>query len=84
VRTPERKALMEALAERGVQTGIHYPTPIHLLPSYADLNYRAGDFPVAEQIAREELSLPLFPEMTAAQIAEVSQAVLEHQNAYQY
>lgn len=83
VRTAERKPLMEALAARGVQTGIHYPTPIHLLPAYSDLKYRAGDFPIAERVAAEELSLPMFPEMTAAQIGEVSEAVLEYQNAYQ-
>ena len=84
LRTPERQPLMDSLSARGVQTGIHYPTPIHLLPAYADLNYRPGDFPVSERVAREELSLPMFPEMTLSQIAEVAEAVLEHQHAYQY
>jgi dTDP-4-amino-4,6-dideoxygalactose transaminase len=81
--TPQRSELMEALALRGVQTGIHYPHPVHLLPAYADLNAKPGDFPCAERIASQELSLPMFPEMTVTQIQEVSEAVLEFQHAYQ-
>ena len=52
----------------GVQTGIHYPTPIHLLPAHADLGYREGQFPHSERAAREVLSLPMFPELTGAQV----------------
>src|SRR5262249_52107847 len=62
--TAQRREMIDALARKGVQTGIHYPTPIHLLPAYSDLNYKAGDFPVAERIASQELSLPMFPELT--------------------
>ena len=83
VLTPERKEFMSALAERGVQTGIHYPTPIHLLPAYSELPYGPGDFPIAERAAAEEVSLPMFPEMTGEQVEAVSRAVLEAQTIYQ-
>jgi len=73
--TPHRKELMDVLAAAGIQTGIHYPFPVHLLPAYADLNYRAGDFPVAERIAKEELSLPMFPELKNEQIEAVCEGV---------
>ncbi|MBV8550987.1 MAG: DegT/DnrJ/EryC1/StrS family aminotransferase [Acidobacteriaceae bacterium] len=84
VLTDRRAALMKSLESCGVQCGIHYPTPIHLLPAYSELNYRPGDFPVSERIAQSEVSLPMFPELTAAQIERVSAAVLEFENAYQY
>jgi dTDP-4-amino-4,6-dideoxygalactose transaminase len=64
VRTPQRASLQQALQEAGVQTGIHYPIPVHLLPAYADLGYQAGDFPCAEQAAVEVLSLPIYAELT--------------------
>jgi dTDP-4-amino-4,6-dideoxygalactose transaminase len=82
VLSPYRRQLIDFLAARGVQTGIHYPTPIHLLPAYSELPYRAGDFPVSERIASEELSLPMFPELTDEQIEQVSEAVLEFQSVY--
>ena len=75
VRTPERDALAAHLNAQGIQTGVHYPIPIHLQKAYADPLYRAGDFPNAEQAAAEVLSLPLFAEMTAAQIEAVAAAV---------
>lgn len=77
VRTPDRAAWQTALHDLGIQTGIHYPTPVHLLPAFADLGYEAGQFPHSEQAANEVLSLPLFPEMTAAQCEMVSRAVWE-------
>jgi dTDP-4-amino-4,6-dideoxygalactose transaminase len=73
--TPQREPLRQQLAERGIQTNIHYPTPVHLLPGYGDLGYRSGDFPVAERVAKEEISLPLFPEITEEQVDIVCQAV---------
>jgi dTDP-4-amino-4,6-dideoxygalactose transaminase len=79
VLTAQRQEMIDALARRGVQTGIHYPTPIHLLPAYSDLHYKAGDFPVAERVASQELSLPMFPELTNEQLEAVSEAVLEFQ-----
>jgi dTDP-4-amino-4,6-dideoxygalactose transaminase len=83
VLTSRREEFMEALAVRGVQTGIHYPRPVHLLPAYSDLKYQPGDFPSAERVASQEVSLPMFPEMTQAQINQVSEAVLEFQNVCQ-
>jgi dTDP-4-amino-4,6-dideoxygalactose transaminase len=76
VLTNRRRELIESLASQNVQTGIHYPFPIHLLPAHADLGYHAGDFPVSEQIAAQELSLPMYPEMTDAHIEAVGNAVL--------
>lgn len=75
VRHPSRDALACALEEEGVATGIHYPIPVHLQPAYQDLGYGPGDLPVAEQAAREVLSLPLYPEMTAGQVQEVAELV---------
>jgi dTDP-4-amino-4,6-dideoxygalactose transaminase len=60
------------LTEAGVQTGVHYPIPVHLQPAYADLGYSRGDFPIAEQTAAEVLSLPMFPEMTDQQIESIA------------
>jgi dTDP-4-amino-4,6-dideoxygalactose transaminase len=72
VRVPERDAWRAALTEAGVQTGVHYPIPVHLQPAYADLGYSSGDFPIAEQAAAEVLSLPMFPEMTDQQIESIA------------
>jgi dTDP-4-amino-4,6-dideoxygalactose transaminase len=79
IRTPDRAAWQDALNAKGVQTGIHYPIPVHVLPAYADLGYVAGDFPHAEKAAAEELSLPMFAELTAEQQREVVAAVVELQ-----
>jgi dTDP-4-amino-4,6-dideoxygalactose transaminase len=67
IRSTRRDALRSALEAAGVQTGIHYPIPVHLQPAYADLGYKRGDFPVAEQSCQEVLALPVFPEMTDEQ-----------------
>jgi dTDP-4-amino-4,6-dideoxygalactose transaminase len=75
IRTLRRGAWQQALSAKGIQTGIHYPIPVHLLPAYADLGYARGDFPHAEQAAEEVLSLPMFPELTRAQCEEVCGAV---------
>jgi dTDP-4-amino-4,6-dideoxygalactose transaminase len=75
VRTTERAALQESLNTQGVQTGIHYPFPVHLLPAFADLGYHAGQFPHAERAANEVLSLPMFPELTMVQSEEVARAL---------
>jgi dTDP-4-amino-4,6-dideoxygalactose transaminase len=81
VRLRNRDATRAQLQERGIQTGVHYPIPIHLQPAYRDLGYAAGAFPVAEKVARDVLSLPIFPEMTSAQVAEVADAVLAAEQA---
>jgi len=78
VRTDDRRALQDALQAEQIQSGIHYPIPVHLQPAYASLGYRAGDFPEAEAAAREVLSLPMFPELTEAQQTRVA-AVLSAQ-----
>ena len=75
IRAPERRAWQHALAAAGVQTGIHYPTPIHLLPAHADLGYRKGQFPHSELAADEVLSLPMFPELTESQIEMVAESI---------
>jgi dTDP-4-amino-4,6-dideoxygalactose transaminase len=75
VRAEERDALQSDLNKAGVQTGIHYPIPIHLQPAYASLGHGRGSFPVAEEQSARVLSLPMFPELTDAQIKAVSDAV---------
>jgi dTDP-4-amino-4,6-dideoxygalactose transaminase len=77
IRTAERAAWQHALHARGIQTGIHYPIPVHMLPAFADLGYVAGDFPHSERAAAEVLSLPMFPELTAAQRQTVCTAIEE-------
>ncbi len=75
IRTRQREAWQARLLQQGIQTGIHYPIPVHLLPAYSDLGYKAGDFPHSEQAANEVLSLPMFPELTRRQCEEVAAAV---------
>ncbi|MDT7603069.1 MAG: hypothetical protein QOF61_1066 [Acidobacteriota bacterium] len=75
VQTEERDALQKHLAAAGIQTGIHYPVPVHLQPAYSSLGYRPGDFPEAERQAARVLSLPMFPELTEEQIVRVAEAV---------
>jgi dTDP-4-amino-4,6-dideoxygalactose transaminase len=82
VLTPHRREVIEFLNAQGVQTGIHYPYPVHLLPGYSDLGYQAGDFPVSERIAAQELSLPMYPEMPEAHIDAVGEAVARFNAAY--
>jgi len=67
VRTDDRDGLMAYLKDAGVGTGIHYPIPLHLQKAYSHLNYVPGDFPVAEQISAEIISLPMFPTLTPEQ-----------------
>jgi len=76
IRTSNRQAVQESLQAQGVQFGIHYPTPVHLLPAHEDLGYRQGQFPHAELAADEVLSLPMFPELTEAQTSQVADALL--------
>jgi dTDP-4-amino-4,6-dideoxygalactose transaminase len=72
VRLADRDAWRARLTEAGVQTGVHYPIPVHLQPAYRDLGYGAGDFPVAERAATEVLSLPIYPELTPGQIGTIA------------
>jgi dTDP-3-amino-3,4,6-trideoxy-alpha-D-glucose transaminase len=75
VRTAERDALRGFLTERGIQTGIHYPVPIHLQEAYSELGRGYGAFPNAEALARETLSLPMYPELTEEQLTAVTDAI---------
>jgi dTDP-4-amino-4,6-dideoxygalactose transaminase len=73
--TEWRDALREHLETHGIQTGIHYPTPIHLQLAYKDLGYGEGDFPEAERLANRVLSLPMFPELRREQIERVAEEI---------
>jgi dTDP-4-amino-4,6-dideoxygalactose transaminase len=75
IRTPGRDVCRRRLAEAGIQTGVHYPVPVHLQTGYADLGYGAGAFPVSERLAREVLSLPMYPELEDTQVEIISRAV---------
>lgn len=75
VRTTHPERLADALSRRGIATGRHYPVPIHLTSAYAALGYRAGAFPVSENLAAECLSLPIFPGMTDEQVDAVVEGV---------
>lgn len=77
VRHPQRDQLKEYLDANGVGCALHYPLPLHLQKCYAGLGYKAGDFPVAEKAARECLSLPVYPELTDAQIQRVVAVIKE-------
>jgi len=81
VRTSDREGLMNHLKEKGIGSGIHYPIPLHLQKAYTSLNYRAGDLPVAEKIAEEILSLPMYPQLTQEQQARVVEEVLSFTRA---
>jgi dTDP-4-amino-4,6-dideoxygalactose transaminase len=75
IRAPHRDSLYQSLSARGIQTGIHYPIPVHLQEAHADLGYRSGDFPRSEQAAAEVLSLPMFAELTAEQQQQIARAI---------
>ncbi|MDH7489189.1 MAG: DegT/DnrJ/EryC1/StrS family aminotransferase [Anaerolineae bacterium] len=77
IRTERRDALREFLAARGIGTGMHYPIPLPQTEAYSGLGFRKGQFPVTERLAGEILSLPMFAEMTEAQVDEVVGAIRE-------
>lgn len=74
IRVKQRDALIQALAGQGIMCGIHYPEPLHLQKAYAHLGVGPGSFPVAERVARELVSLPMFPELTPDDTAAVAEA----------
>jgi dTDP-4-amino-4,6-dideoxygalactose transaminase len=78
VRVSEPKRFAAFLANRGIETGRHYPQPPHLSPAYRDLGFGPGDFPVAEALAREGVSLPLYPGIGEAQLERVCDAVVAY------
>lgn len=75
VRSPARDALRRHLEANDVASAIHYPTPIHLQPAYADQGPRRGELPVCEQLAEQSCSLPIFPSLSAAEIERIAVAV---------
>jgi dTDP-4-amino-4,6-dideoxygalactose transaminase len=75
VQSADRDNLQRLLQAQGIQTGLHYPIPVHLQEAHADLGYKTGDFPVSERAAAEVVSLPMFPEMTPTQVETVAAAV---------
>ncbi len=75
VRSTDRDGLQTALTTEGIQTGIHYPVPVHMQPAYADLGYGPGAFPHSEAAARQVLSLPLYPELSSQAVTQVAAAV---------
>ncbi|MFC1631547.1 DegT/DnrJ/EryC1/StrS family aminotransferase [Candidatus Omnitrophota bacterium] len=80
IRTAKRDQLQKYLKQAGVDTGRHYPTPIHLQPAFSDLGYKPGEFPVTERAAGEILSLPMYPELKSEQIEYVAQKIKDFFN----
>lgn len=78
VRSQHPEQLAQFLRERGIQTGRHYPVPVHLAPAFHSLGYSPGDFPIAEALAQEGLSLPLYPGITQTRLERVCEAIHEH------
>jgi dTDP-4-amino-4,6-dideoxygalactose transaminase len=81
VLTPERDRLASKMREAGIGYGKHYPVPIHLHPTSANFGYSKGDFPVAERIASQELSLPIYPELNNEQVVRVAETLIDDNNA---
>lgn len=76
VRSPEREELMARLKTRGVETGIHYPVPLHRQPAYEHLNIPEGVLPITDKVAAEVFSLPMFAELTEEQVNHVADSIL--------
>lgn len=77
IRAKKRNELKKYLERQGIGTGIHYPVPIHLVPSFAYLGYQKGDFPESEKASNEVLSLPMFPELKEEEVMKVCTAVMD-------
>ena len=80
IRTPKRDKLKKFLEEKGIGCGIHYPIPLHLQPAYSHLGYKKGDFPVAEKLSKEILSIPVYPELTTEQMNYIVESIKEFFN----
>jgi dTDP-4-amino-4,6-dideoxygalactose transaminase len=80
IRTSQREFLHQQFSTQGIQSGIHYPIPVHLQPAHADLGYRLGDFSISEQAAAEVLSLPMFAELKIEQQEQVACALRPPKN----
>jgi dTDP-4-amino-4,6-dideoxygalactose transaminase len=77
IRTEGRDGVQRGLGSAGIQTAVHYPSPIHLMPAYTDARYKAGDFPVAEACARTVLSLPLHPNLSSDDVKRVAAEIFK-------
>jgi dTDP-4-amino-4,6-dideoxygalactose transaminase len=77
IRVRNRDEVIRCLAEKGIECGVHYPVPIHLQEAYRNIGYRPGAFPIAERCAREFVSLPMFPELSSAEVAMIAEEVKE-------
>lgn len=75
VRVSDREAFQQKLKEEGIATGVHYPIPLHLQPAYEYLDIPLGSLPVTEQVSREVVSLPMYPELTEEQLAKVAGSI---------
>ena len=75
VQVPRRDAVLKAMNAAGIGAGIHYPVPIHLQGAFKQLGHKKGDFPLTEKAAEEMISLPIYPEITAAQQEQVVAAL---------
>ena len=75
IRSTHRDELQRGLEAAGIQTAIHYPLPIHLMPAYADARYQAGDFPIAEACANSVLSLPMHSHLSGPQVEQVAREI---------
>jgi dTDP-4-amino-4,6-dideoxygalactose transaminase len=73
----DREALKQALAEQGIETGLHYPIPLHLQKAYGHLGYKKGDFPVSEHVASHLLSLPMYAELPIEHVEHVAKTIRE-------
>jgi dTDP-4-amino-4,6-dideoxygalactose transaminase len=76
IQSEDREGLREYLAQRGIETGLHYPIPLHQSEAYASLSYRTGDFPVTEKLAQRIVSLPMYPDMALEAADYVSDAII--------
>lgn len=77
IRVRERDELRQHLKQKGIETSVHYPLPLHLQPAFKYLGYKKGDFPEAEKVAQEVLSLPIYPELMRPEIHFIVKRVLD-------
>jgi dTDP-4-amino-4,6-dideoxygalactose transaminase len=75
IRSSQQHALQENLRTQGIEVSVHYPQAVHQQKKYSGLNYQPGDFPVAEQLATEQLSLPIYPELSDETVTKVATAI---------
>lgn len=75
VRTPQRDDLQRYLAEKGINTGLHYPIPLHMLNAYKKAKHFSGNYPITEKVTEEILSLPMFPQLTVIQQEHIADEI---------